>query len=94
MNYRPASFQDLASSLKIPCLETSAKSSANVEQAFLTMASEIHKRLASEETGAMQSQSREAAAQSNKINSVPLWLRGEPQAPQASSHCCWAEEQN
>merc|ERR1711998_499155 len=38
--------KDLADSLTIPFLETSAKSATNVEQAFLTMASEIKNRMA------------------------------------------------
>nr|XP_046246148.1 ras-related protein ORAB-1-like isoform X2 [Scatophagus argus] len=81
-----ATAQDLALSLKIPFLETSAKSSDNVEKAFLTMASEIHKRLASE-GGGMQCQSKEARAQSAKINSAPLWLGGEKQMEEANN-CC------
>lgn len=79
--------QDLASSLSVPFLETSAKSSDNVEKAFLTMASEIHKRLASEAPGGIQGRSREAAAQSSKINSAPLWLGGEKQTQEAGG-CC------
>ncbi|KAK5930003.1 hypothetical protein CgunFtcFv8_011187 [Champsocephalus gunnari] len=75
--------QDMASSLKVPLLETSAKSSDNVERAFLTMASEIHKRVAKEGAG-MQG---EARAQSAKISSAPVWLGGEKQAPEAST-CC------
>lgn len=82
--------QDLASSLKVPFLETSAKSSDNVERAFLTMASEIHKRVASE-GGGMQSESKETRAQSAKINSAPLWLGGDKQTPEASN-CCWARD--
>lgn len=78
--------QDMASSLKVPLLETSAKSSDNVERAFLTMASEIHKRVAKEGAG-MQGESREARAQSAKISSAPVWLGGEKQAPEAST-CC------
>lgn len=78
--------QDLASSLKIPFLETSAKSSDNVEKAFLTMASEIHKRLASD-GGGMQGESTGTRAQSTKINSAPVWLGGEKQTPEASN-CC------
>ncbi|KAI9522386.1 Ras- protein Rab-1A [Dissostichus eleginoides] len=78
--------QDLASSLKVPLLETSAKSSDNVERAFLTMASEIHKRVATEGAG-MQGESREARAQSAKISSAPVWLGGEKQAPEVST-CC------
>lgn len=37
--------QEFADSLGIPFLETSAKNSTNVEQAFLTMAAEIKNRL-------------------------------------------------
>lgn len=79
-------FQDLASSLKISFLETSAKRSDNVETAFLTMASDIHKRLATE-GGGMQGQSKEAKAQTAKINSAPLWPGGEKQMQEASN-CC------
>lgn len=78
--------QDLASSLKVPFLETSAKSSDNVERAFLTMASEIHKRLASE-GGGMEGESADARTQGTKINSAPLWLGGEKQTQEASN-CC------
>lgn len=79
------SLQDLASSLKVPFMETSAKSSNKVETAFLTMASEIHKRLASDEAS-MQGGSSQA--QTTKINSAPLWLGGEKQTQEASN-CCW-----
>lgn len=78
--------QDLASSLKISFLETSAKSSDNVERAFLTMASDIHKRLATE-GGGMQDRTKEAKAQTAKINSAPLWLGGEKET-QDTSNCC------
>lgn len=37
--------QEFADSLAIPFLETSAKNSTNVEQAFMTMAAEIKKRM-------------------------------------------------
>lgn len=80
------SLQELASSLQIPFLETSAKNSDNVESAFLTMVSEIHKHLASEGRG-MQGESTEARAQSAKINSAPLWLGGEKQTQEATN-CC------
>ena len=40
--------QDFAKELGIPFLETSAKDSNNVESAFMTMASEIKNRLASQ----------------------------------------------
>nr|XP_020443857.1 ras-related protein ORAB-1-like isoform X1 [Monopterus albus] len=78
-----ATAQDLASSLKIPFLETSAKSSDNVERAFLTMASEIHKRLASDGGGELT----QVKAQNAKINSAPLWLGGDKQTQEASD-CC------
>lgn len=38
-------FQEYAEQLGIPFLETSAKSATNVEQAFVTMASEIKNRI-------------------------------------------------
>lgn len=37
--------QEFADSLGIPFLETSAKNATNVEQAFMTMAEEIKKRM-------------------------------------------------
>ncbi|AWO99458.1 putative ras-related protein ORAB-1-like [Scophthalmus maximus] len=81
-----ATAQDLASSLQIPFLETSAKNAANVETSFLTMASEIHKRLASEGAG-MQGQPTAAKGQSAKINSAPVWLGGDKQTQEAGN-CC------
>ena len=39
------SLQEFADSLGIPFLETSAKNATNVEQAFMTMAAEIKKRM-------------------------------------------------
>lgn len=41
MNYA----QEFADGLRIPFLETSAKNATNVEQAFLTMAAEIKRRM-------------------------------------------------
>lgn len=38
-------FQEYADHLRIPFLETSAKSATNVEQAFVTMAAEIKNRM-------------------------------------------------
>lgn len=38
-------YQEFADSLGIPFLETSAKNATNVEQAFMTMAAEIKKRM-------------------------------------------------
>lgn len=48
---RPRCVQDFADSLQIPFLETSAKSAQNVEQAFMTMASEIKNRMATAPAG-------------------------------------------
>jgi Ras-related protein Rab-1A len=45
------SAKDFAESLGVPFLETSAKSATNVEQAFITMASEIKKRMANAPAG-------------------------------------------
>lgn len=42
--------QEFASELNIPFLETSAKDSKNVEQAFMTMAAEIKARMATQST--------------------------------------------
>uniref|UniRef100_A0A672H668 small monomeric GTPase n=1 Tax=Salarias fasciatus TaxID=181472 RepID=A0A672H668_SALFA len=81
-----AAAQDLASSLNIPFMETSAKSSQNVERCFLAMASEIHQRLSSE-GGGMQGGSTETRAHGANINSAPLWLGGDKQA-QESRNCC------
>lgn len=38
-------FQEFADQLGIPFLETSAKNATNVEQAFMTMAAEIKRRM-------------------------------------------------
>ncbi|XP_062242804.1 ras-related protein Rab-1B-like [Platichthys flesus] len=81
-----ATGQELATSLKIRFLETSAKSSDNVERSFLTMASEIHQRLASEGAG-LQGQSTQAKAQGTKISSAPVRLGGDKQTQEAAN-CC------
>lgn len=78
--------QDLASSLKISFLETSAKNSQNVEKVFLTVASDIHQRL-SAEGGGIREQSAGARSQNARINSAPVWLGGEKQA-QDTRNCC------
>ena len=69
-----AQAKDLADSLSIPFLETSAKSATNVEQAFMTMASEIKKRMATTPTA------RIGAGQS-----APL---GKSVSANKSSGCC------
>ncbi len=46
-----AQARDFAASLGIPYIETSAKTSANVEQAFLKMASDVQKRLSEQGGG-------------------------------------------
>lgn len=48
--------QDFADELAIPFLETSAKSATNVEQAFMTMASEIKNRMATAPSAKMGNQ--------------------------------------
>jgi len=48
--------QDFADSVGCPFLETSAKSATNVEQAFMTMASEIKNRMATAPTAKMGNQ--------------------------------------
>lgn len=82
----PSPPQDLASSLKISFLETSAKNSENVEKLFLTMASDIHQRL-SAEGGGMHEAPRGAKTRTASIDSAPVWLGGEKQA-QNSGSCC------
>jgi len=43
--------KEYADSLNVPFLETSAKNSTNVEQAFMTMATEIKSRMSSVQSG-------------------------------------------
>lgn len=75
-------FQEFAESLKIPFLETSAKNANNVEKAFLTMASEIQKRIGTD------SVQNEAVKMGSKINSAPLWPGGEKSVAEEVSSCC------
>ncbi|RXN07558.1 ras-related ORAB-1-like protein [Labeo rohita] len=74
--------KEFAESLKIPFLETSAKNANNVEKAFLTMASEIQKRVGTE------SVQNEAVKMGSKINSAPLWPGGEKSVAEEVSSCC------
>ena len=67
------SAKEFADSLSIPFLETSAKNATNVEQAFMTMASEIKNRMAS--TPAMKS----------NPTTLPV---GKSAMPSKSSGCC------
>jgi len=46
--------KEYADSLGIPCLETSAKSATNVEQAFMTMAAEIKNRVGPQQIGSTE----------------------------------------
>jgi len=69
-----AAAKDLADSLSIPFLETSAKSATNVEQAFMTMASEIKKRMAMTPTARLGNQT-----------TLPA---GKGLTPNKSSGCC------
>jgi len=66
--------KEMADSLSIPFLETSAKSATNVEQAFMTMASEIKNRMATAPTGRMGNQA-----------TLPV---GKSAAASKSSGCC------
>jgi Ras-related protein Rab-1A len=66
--------QEFADSLTIPFLETSAKSATNVEQAFMTMASEIKNRMAS--TPAM------------KMGNQTTLPMGQKAQPVKSGGCC------
>ena len=66
--------KELADSLSIPFLETSAKSATNVEQAFMTMASEIKNRMATTPTARLANQT-----------TLPV---GKSTAASKSSSCC------
>ncbi len=79
-NLRKDFVQEYADSLNIPFLETSAKNSTNVEQAFMTMATEIKSRMSSV-------QSTPTGKPSTGVNvSSP----GKP--VQQSGGCCQKEE--
>ena len=69
-----SSAKEFADSLSIPFLETSAKSATNVEQAFMTMASEIKKRMATTPTARLAGS-----------NSAPI---GKAVGANKSSGCC------
>jgi Ras-related protein Rab-1A len=73
---RDSLLQEFADQLSIPFLETSAKSSTNVEQAFLTMAKQIKDRMGS-------STVNNAPGKSN----VKLG-QGQSVADQSSGGCC------
>jgi len=66
--------KEFADSLSIPFLETSAKNATNVEQAFMTMASEIKNRMAST-----------PALKAGNPTTLPI---GKSTAPAKSSGCC------
>ncbi|AQK79562.1 ras-related protein RABD2c [Zea mays] len=65
--------KDFADSLGIPFIETSAKESINVEEAFLTMSSEIKKRMATQPTV-------------ERRPTVHVHMKGQP--IQQKSSCC------
>lgn len=67
--------QEFADSLGIPFLETSAKNATNVEQAFMTMAAEIKKRMG---PGATTGGTEKSNV---KIQSTPV--------KPAPGGCCW-----
>ncbi len=81
-NFHLHCLQEFAESLKIPFLETSAKNANNVEKAFLTMASEIQKRIGTD------SVQNEALKIGSKINSAPLWPGGEKSVAEEVGTCC------
>lgn len=58
--------KEYADHLKIPFLETSAKNGSNVEQAFLTMATEIKKRVAKDEKPSPESDAKKLNLNSGK----------------------------
>jgi len=66
--------EEFAKTLNIPFLETSAKTSTNVEQAFMTMAAEIKNRLATQPMSTQQPPSH--------------GITPAPQKPQGSGGCC------
>mmetsp|Transcript_16107 Transcript_16107/g.41694 ORF Transcript_16107/g.41694 Transcript_16107/m.41694 type:complete len:204 (-) Transcript_16107:347-958(-) len=59
--------KDFADSLQIPFLEASAKSAVNVEQAFLTMASEIKNRMANAPTAKAGNQAQVQIGKAQQI---------------------------
>jgi len=67
--------KEFAESLAIPFLETSAKNATNVEQAFMTMASEIKNRMATAPTAKLGNQT-----------TLPMGKSAAPAKP--SSGCC------
>jgi len=67
--------QEFASNLRIPILETSAKTASNVEQAFITMAAEIKNRLANQPTTDIGSGTKTIG-------------RGPTNPPQQGKGCC------
>ncbi|KAL2096543.1 hypothetical protein ACEWY4_008691 [Coilia grayii] len=74
--------KEFATSLNIHILETSAKNASNVEKAFLTMASEIQKRIGTDNV------QNENVKMGTKINSAPLWPGGEKPKAEDASTCC------
>ncbi|EMR09239.1 GTP-binding protein ypt1 [Pneumocystis murina B123] len=63
----PSQAKELANGLNIPFLETSAKSSTNVEQAFVTMAQEIKKRIGSDSAYAINGKSHIRITQGSNV---------------------------
>ncbi|GER29223.1 RAB GTPase homolog 1A [Striga asiatica] len=70
---RTKTVQAFADELGIPFLETSAKDSINVEQAFLTMAGEIKKKMGNQPSG-------------NKKSASTVQIKGQP--IEQKSNCC------
>lgn len=80
-NIATISLQEFAETLKIPFLETSAKNASNVEKAFLTMASEIQKRVVEDNV-------QNETVKVGKINSAPLWHGAQKATAEEVHTCC------
>eukprot|EP00322_Chrysochromulina_rotalis_P010917 CAMPEP_0115868942 /NCGR_PEP_ID=MMETSP0287-20121206/21553_1 /TAXON_ID=412157 /ORGANISM="Chrysochromulina rotalis, Strain UIO044" /LENGTH=245 /DNA_ID=CAMNT_0003323613 /DNA_START=436 /DNA_END=1174 /DNA_ORIENTATION=- len=95
-----ATAKDLADSLSIPFLETSAKSATNVEQAFMTMASEIKNRMATQPSmsagnkaslpiGKSTAPAKAAAAAVKATSAALLQPRTRRQWDELEARCSW-----
>ncbi|GAA6097383.1 ras-related protein ORAB-1 isoform X2 [Tachysurus ichikawai] len=73
--------KEFAETLKIPFMETSAKNASNVEKAFLTMASEIQKRVVEDNV-------QNETVKVGKINSAPLWHGAQKATAEEVNTCC------
>ncbi|XP_076833304.1 ras-related protein ORAB-1 [Brachyhypopomus gauderio] len=74
--------KEFAETLNVPFLETSSKDASNVEKAFLTLASEIQKRIGAD------SIQNETVKMGSNINSAPLWPGGQKAKGEEVRTCC------